>query len=521
MRTLYVNARVYTMDAARPRAEAILVEDGEIASVGTDEDVRASAGPAADVVDLEGRMVMPGLHDGHLHLLFSGLKFRYEARLRPDSDAHRIIEDLAGCHHGPVDSEGNKWIIGGEYFPGAFGDSGPNKALLDEAFPDRPVFLYDYSIHHGLANTKALELAGISASTPAVEGGRIVCDPESGEPTGELVEQGRWPVMRSMPQHAEQTDVDAVLWAVSRCHEFGITSVQEASANPPTLRALRALDEEGSLNLHVAAHLVWREEGFGRASREELDQVIADRETWRTPHVTPDFIKIWLDGAPLPPHLTQADLSEDGAVDESKILVPPAELVEALCEFDAQGLTVKMHCAGDGAARTAVEAVDEVRRRNGPDGPAHEIAHAGFVSDQDLERLAGLCMTAEMSPALWHVPEYGLQDGFRFRSVLDHRAPMTVGSDWIITESPNLFPGLQGMLEHGPESITLDEALHAVTLEGARAIGRDDRIGTLSPGKSADFIVLDRDLYQIPVSDIGSTRVLRTIFEGRTIHATA
>lgn len=518
MRTAYINAAVHTMDPARPRAEALLVEDGDLRAVGTSEEVLASSDSTTEVVDLEGRMVMPGIHDAHLHLLFSGLKFQVEARLRPGVDAHGIIEDLSSCLHGPVDDAGREWVIGGEYLPDSFGEGGPHRSWLDEAYPDRPVFLYDYSIHHGLANSKALEIAGIDAARSTVDGGRIVRDPRTGEPTGELVEQGRWPVMRAIPDYPEQTGVDAVRWAVSRCHEFGITSVQEASANPQTLRALRSLDEDDALPLHVAAHLVWREEGFGGAPREELDRVIADRASWRSRHVDPDFVKIWLDGAPLPPHMTQADLTADGTVDESKILVPPAELVDALCRFDADGLTVKMHCAGEGAARTAVEAVEHVRRRNGADGPVHEIAHAGFVTDRDLARFPDLRMTAEMSPALWHIPEFGLQDGFRFRSVLDRRVPMTVGSDWIITEDPNLFPGLQGMLEHGTESVELEEALRALTIEGARAVGREERTGSLTPGKSADFIVLDRILDDVPVDSIGGTRVLRTVFEGRTVH---
>ncbi|GAA1125075.1 amidohydrolase [Citricoccus alkalitolerans] len=517
MTTAFINGKFYTVNPDQPWAEALLVDKGKIRAIGSEDEVRSIASPETDFVDLGGKMAMPGIHDAHLHLLFSGLKFQFEARLTPGADAARIIEELRSCHcHGPVDAEGNEWLIGGEYFPQSFGEDPPSKDFLDEAFPTRPVFLYDYSIHHGLANTRALELAGVEESTQDSAGGRLVRD-ATGRLTGELVEQGRWPVLRAIPNYPEQNAVEAVSWAISMCHKYGITSVQEASANPQTLKALRTLDEDGSMGLRVAAHLVWREEGFGGASREELDRLIEERELWRTPHVDPGFIKIWLDGAPLPPHATQAGLTEQNTVDESSILVARGELIDALTGFDTQGLTVKIHCAGEGAIRTALDAIAAVRERNGTDGPVHEVAHAGFISDQDYDRLHALNVTAEMSPALWHIPEYGLQSGFKFASVLEHGATMTVGSDWIITENPNLFPGLQGMLEHGTESIDLPRALHAVTLAGAKAINRAEHQGSLEVGKTADFIVLDRNLFEIPLEKIGGTEVLRTVFEGCTV----
>ncbi|NKX53128.1 amidohydrolase [Arthrobacter mobilis] len=520
MKTAFINASIYTVNPDQPWAEALLVEDGKISAVGSEGEVRDAAPEGTDFVDLDGRMVMPGIHDAHLHLLFSGLKFRFEPRLSPGAAPQQIIEDLKTCHcHGPKDAAGNEWIIGGEFFPPAFGDEGVDRRFLDEAFPEQPVFLYDYSIHHGLANSRALELAGISDSVDDPRGGRFIRREGTGELTGELVEQARWPVMRAMPGHPDQTNAEAVAWAVSMCHKYGITSVQEASANPPALRAFRTLDGDGGLKLHIAAHLVWKEEGFGGASAAELDRLIEARDAWRSAHVDTGFIKIWLDGAPLPPHMTEAGLTADNAVEESKILIPSDELARALVKFDAEGLTVKIHCAGEGAIRTALDAIAYVREHNGPDGPSHEVAHAGFISDQDYGRLPELNVTAEMSPALWHIPEYGLQDGFRFNSVLKHGAAMTVGSDWIITESPNLFPGLQGMLQHGEESVDLATAIQSVTIAGARAVNREQSQGSIEVGKSADFIVLDRNLFDVPVDDIGTTAVLRTVFEGETVYA--
>ena len=353
-----------------PWAEALLVENGRISAIGTEDEVRAAAGEHADFVDLAGKMVMPGIHDAHIHLLFSGLKFQVEPRLRPGADGEQILEDLQHCPcSGPKDASGNEWIVGGEYLPQAFGPEGVNKEFLDKAFPDKPVFLYDYSIHHGLANSRALELSGVKEDVADPAGGRFSREPETGRLTGEMVEQARWPVMRAIPPYPEDTGAEAVAWAASVCHKYGITSVQEASANPQALRAFKTLDQQGALKLHVAAHLIWREEGFGGVSASELDRLIEDREQWRTEHVDTGFIKIWLDGAPLPPHMTEAGITANNEVETSKILIPQEDLTAALLRFDASGQRVKIHCAGDGAVRTALDAINEVRKQNGPDGP--------------------------------------------------------------------------------------------------------------------------------------------------------
>jgi predicted amidohydrolase YtcJ len=522
MATAYTNGRIYTVDPRNPWVEAVLVDDGVFAAVGTDDEIRAAAPADTEFVDLEGRMAMPGLHDAHTHLLFSGLKFQYECRLTPMADAQQVVADLLDCSghdHGQIGG----WVVGGEFFPMAFEDERPDRAALDEAFPDRPVFLYDYSIHHGLANTRALELAGLSAESSDPEGGRFVRRPGSDELTGELVEHGTWPVQRAIPEYPAETYRNAVAWAARVCNSVGITSVQEASAGWQELRALNELDAAGDLTLQVAAHLVWREEGFGMASLADLDRLIEQRGEFASPHVRTEFIKLWLDGAPLPPHFTEAGMDEHGNVARDKIVVPDDELRAALVRFDAQGLQVKIHCAGTGSVRVALDAFAEVRRVNGTDGPTHEIAHCTYIDDADYARFAELNVVAEMSPAIWQIPEFDavLGEGYRFATLKRAGAPLTVGSDWIITPDPNLFPALQGMLQRRDQSVDLEYALNALTIEGARAVGRADRQGSIEPGKSADFIVLDRNLLEVDTDDIGETQVLRTIFEGRTVFEAA
>lgn len=518
MATALLNGRIYTVDSTAPWVQAVLIEDGCFTVVGSDDQVRSAAPHDTEFIDLDGCLTMPGLHDAHTHLLFSGLKFRYEARLTPNGTTAEIVRDLQECQCGKLVDEGEQaWIIGGEFVPSAFADEELDRSFLDKAFPDQPVFLYDYTIHHGLANSKALEIAGLSDETPDPPGGRLIRRAGTNELTGELVEQARWPVMRSIPNYRDEIYQDAVSWAISTCHRYGITSVQEASASPQALAAFHDLDDANALNLHIAAHLVWREEGFGMATTAELDRTIVNRASYASAHVDTARIKIWLDGAPLPPHMTQADLDANGNTDPRNILVPPDQLTEALRRFDAARMSVKIHCAGEGSVRAALDAFEAVRNINGTLATTHEIAHCTFIQDQDYERFERLNVVAEMSPAIWHIPEYGLDDGFKFRTVLDSGATMTIGSDWIITPNPNLFPALQGMLQRGSESLDLTTAVQLLTLDGAKVVGQAHRRGSISPGKSGDLIVLDRNIFKVPTDEISATRVLRTVFEGRTV----
>lgn len=520
-KTLFVNGRFYTVESNRPWVEALMVEGGVIAAMGSTEEILDSAGEQDTIIDLGGRMVMPGIHDAHIHLLMSGLKFGFECRLSANAQPKQVVDDLCEClkcRSGKLSS----WIIGGEFNPYAFADGELDRRFLDEHFPDQPVYLFDYSIHHAMVNSKALELAGIDASTPDPFGGKIIRRPDSNEPTGELVERARWAVSAVIPPYEPDIYLQALQWSIQMAHRFGITSVQEASASLPELQALKTLDEKDDLGLHVAAHLVWQEVTFsGGLSCAQQEKLIAGRRDFQSRHVDTNFVKCWLDGAPLGPHFTQADIIEGGRIDSRNILIPEEQLTEALIAFDRQGITLKIHCAGEGAARTALNAVAHTRAVNGPDGPLHEIAHAGFIHPDDRARLASLGVIAEMSPALWHnkTPEFAVLDaGFKFSTMNRLGTHVTVGSDWIITSDPNLFPPLQGMLERGEESVDLPTALRMMTLNGAKAVGREKERGSLAIGKSADFIVLDRNLFEIPTGYVGGTRVLRTVFEGKTVY---
>ena len=203
------------------------------------------------------------------------------------------------------------------------------------------------------------------------------------------------------------------------------------------------------------------------------------------------------------------------------MLFPPDVLNDAVVRFDRMGLKVKLHVAGDGSARTALDAIERARKANPGSEVRHELGHTNLVTPADMPRFAELNAIAEMSPTMWHVLGRLLgdppRDAWEFGTLHEHGAMLTVGTDWVVTPTPNLFPALEGMLDRGDESIELPVAVQAMTINGAVAVGKEKASGSLEEGKYANFIVLDRNMFEIPIADISETRVLRTVFEGGTV----
>lgn len=298
--------------------------------------------------------------------------------------------------------------------------------------------------------------------------------------------------------------------------------MQESAGNRQALAALNDLDASGDLNLNVAVHLVMESPTFGNAGLSALETLVEERRQHVTPHVSVDYVKMWIDGSPTPPHFTESGFDpEANQADLSKILVPPGRLEALLIQLDGMGIKVKMHVAGAGATHTALNAIAAARRVNPESEILHETGHSNLIIPTDFTRYKELRTVAELSPSIWHIMGDTLgqppHPAWQFRTLLESGALITVGTDWPVTENPNLFPALQGMLEHGDESINLAAAVKAMTLNGATSLRREKSEGSIAVGKVANFIVLDRNLFEIPVSEIGATRVRRTVFEGRSV----
>jgi predicted amidohydrolase YtcJ len=515
--SVYLNGRIYTVNDSQPWAEAIAIRGDTLTFVGSNEGARALAGPSTRVVDLKGRMVMPGIHDAHTHFLWASMLQKFGCMLKDGEALDGIVSELRQCAKG---REKGEWLVAGPYTYTSFPENRPHRKWLDQAFPDTPVYIREYSFHQVLLNTRALQVAGIDRNTPNPERGEIVKD-DNGEPTGELVEEAVLLAQRFLPPDSAKQQLEALRWAVKVNNQYGITSIQEAATSLSALRALDTLDRGNELTLKVAAHLTWGSPRFGEASNEELEALIDNRAKYQTRHVRTDFVKMTLDGVPIPPYFTEAGIDDHCNVNLSHILIPPDKLNEMVTRFDKAGIKVKMHVTGAGAARVALDAIEAARKANPQSPIRHDLAHTNIITPQDLPRFRKLNAVAEMSPAVWQLFGRTLgnppQPAWQFRTLLDHGVLMTVGSDWVVTPTPNLFPGLQGMLLRGEESVDLASALRMLTINGAISLGWDKTQGSLERGKLATFIVLDRNLFEVPATDVGATRVLRTVFEGRTV----
>jgi len=543
------NARVTTMAPADAgsggpdEAEAFAVRGGRIVAVGSDADIVALAGPATIVRDAGGARIIPGMTDVHNHHHYAGLGELFQLRFADTASVAEILDAVRAWAAAHPDDE---WIAGGNWGSGLIGELSTVESLaaLDEAAGGRKVVLADDSQHNRWASSAALAAAGIDESTADPAGGHIVRDAQ-GRVTGVLLEAAG-ALVTALETAANPIDAERAAQCsaagVRTLHSVGVTAFLDAAASEPIMAGLKRLDDEGRLQAWVSTALVINDFIFGT---QKLGQELFDvRERYRTEHHAPDWAKIFLDG--VPPARTGAFLEPylpdeaHGACHRGATTMPYEELEGWLRTCAAQGIGVKVHCTGDASVRAMLDAVEAVRRDGFANARFH-VAHGQFIADDDLARFAQLGVTADISPALWFPgviveairtvrAEPQASELQPNRSLLDTGAIVAGGSDWPVAPDPSPWIGICGLVtrqdpsrvfpgELWPEqAVTLEEALAAYTIDGARAIGIDEFAGSIEPGKSADFVVLDRDPFAIDPLDLVHVRAAETWFAGERVH---
>jgi len=502
--TIYYSGKIYTVNSAQPWVEAVAIKDGRFVAVGSNKQVMELVTSDTTLVDLNGAMMMPGLHDAHFH---TGHAVKRELDCTPRQFAPSGLEQvLIDCSHQRM--EGYPWLVinGLEMW----GDP-VDKKLLDKIFSNIPVLINDVSLHNVLVNSKALELAGIDRNTPDPKGGKIIRDSITGELTGVLAEYSAIKLVKGViPPYPSHKLEKSILESFKKLLSRGITSYQDAGTDEAQWSLINDIDSKGIPMPYITAHFRY---GEGRG----LESILSQREQYRTPHVAPDGVKVYLDGIPVPPAFTHVPLDENGKVIEDNLLVSRDQLAEKLVEWDKAGLKVKMHASGEGAVRVALEAIEATRKVNGDSGIRHETAHTSDVSPDDFTRFAELNAVAEISPYFWHLNSIVGQTGYQFATLHKGGALMTIGSDYPVVESFNPFPPLQGVLTREGESISRGEAIKMLTLNSAESIGRQADFGSIEVGKVANMVVLDQNLLEIPSEEVGQTQVLKTILDGNMV----
>jgi predicted amidohydrolase YtcJ len=545
---IFHNGNVFTADAAGSRAQAIAIAGGNFVAVGSDLDVKSLAGPGTEMVDLRGRMVLPGIVDVHNHHLRGGQADLYELRLLPTMSFDAVIEAVrVRC----ATTKPGEWVFGGIWGSHLVEAIGQASALaaLDAVSGAHPVMLRDDSQHNRWVNSRALDLIGITSDTPDPPDGQILRDTETGGATGLLLERAsglaEQAVERSIPDLAARNKASCRR-AVEILNGFGVTAFQDATTVLPFLEALAALDRANELN----GWCVTSRPGQRTLSGADLvgDELIARREAYRTRHVRPDFIKLFMDGVPTT--RTAAMLTPyratrlQGCCFCGDPLISIPALVRWIAKAEKHGMRVKVHCTGDSAVRDTLDAIDVVRSFNGADagsGAVHQIAHAGFVAAGDISRFRALGVAADLSPIIWYpgpiqeairaaIPEERADRYWPLRDLHEAGALMAAGSDWPVVANPDPWLGIEGMITRRnprggyegalwPEqALDIETVLRIYTINAARAMGLSGLTGSIEAGKSAEFIIVDRDLFAVEPDRLSHTKVLSTWFEGRQVH---
>ena len=532
---LLTNGRIYTVDADRSWAEAVAITDGEIVYVGSAAGAADHTGANTKVVDLGGRMTMPAFQDSHIHPIGAGIEASScNLNELDDLAAYRsVIGEYAAAN---PDVE---WITGGGWSMSVFGPGGsPSKTIIDELVPDRPVYLSSADGHTGWANSKALEIAGITADTPNPPDGIIDRDPETGEVIGSLQEGAMSLVTRHIPPNTLADQIAGLEYSRDLLHSYGITSYTDAIVNRPDLEAYRALDERGDLKLRVVASLWWDR----MRDEDQIEDLVALREDFDNGGLLrATTVKIMQDGvmenytaAMLEPYLVESGT-------KGIPMVEPETLKRAVALLDAEGFQVHFHAIGTAAVRQSLDAIEEAINENGRLGHRHHISHLQMIHPDDVPRFGELDAIANFQP-LWayndeyvteltvpFIGEERAQWMYPIRSVQDAGGMIAFGSDWSVSTA-NPFPQIETAVtrlsaagEDYPvmlpeERIDLESALVAFTINAAFLNKHEDQTGSIEVGKLADIIVLDRNLFDIEPAEISETKVLLTLFGGEPVH---
>jgi len=531
---VYHTGKIYTVDADQPWAQAVAIQNGRIMFVGSDDAVRTYIGQDTELHDLRGRLMLPGFQDAHIHPIYSGLD-----ALSCDLSQSESIEGYRAIVPACVEAlAGKEWITGSGWSMAAFGPGGmASKDILDELVPDKPVYLSSRDGHSGWANSKALQVAGITRDTRDPVDGYIDRDPETGEAVGSLQEGAMRLVAQHIPPPSSAELTAALEYARDMLHGYGITSVQEAYAGTQDLETYEALDKQQKLNLRIVIALLWDSE----QTEEQIPTFLEQRERYTSGNIRATSVKIFVDGVMenytavmVEPYLVESGTSGIPMID-------PEYMKEVVTMLDAEGFQVHFHALGDGAVRYALDAVEVAREQNGDSDRRHHLSHLQVIHPDDIPRFAALGAVANFQPAWAYADEYVVDLTLPFikpevakwmypiRSVLDAGGKVAFGSDWSVSTAEPFYQietavtridaELHDTDPLNPEqAITIEEAVEAFTSGSAWVNHQELETGSIEVGKLADLIVLDQNIFDIEPQDISNTKVVLTLFGGNPVH---
>lgn len=533
---ILTNGRIYTGDPGLPWCQSLAIAGGKIIARG---EVEHLIGPQTKVTDFGGRFAMPGLYDMHTHPDLA-LAPRYAEDLDigivdPTPDQVRDAV-LAYAQKHPE----REWIYGQYFVRYTFRQAGlvPGKDWLDSVMPDRPVALLDRMWGTMMVNSEALRRAGIAADTPDPPNGYLERDPISAEPTGLLIDGAYALIHAAMPPTPVPVLRAAYRDGVRYQSARGVVATKYVHVCENRLNALQSLDQAGELTLRVEAAISWQDDIFPVRRRWEL--LAGERHYYRSARLNANAVKFHFDGT-VEPRSSYLMTPWDGANSawRGKLNLTPEHLTDMIWDMDRQGIRVIAHCTGDAASDTFLDAVEAARKRPGGLGVRHQCAHSTILHGGNLKRFRALDVTAEFSPVSWYPSKFvsGARSGYgperlsrayNIKGVLEAGGVAVIGTDWPVSPL-DPWIALETMVTRANpwgetegrfgEPISLTQAIDVMTKNGAWSMGIEQEAGTLEIGKSADIIVLDRNLFEIePQGNIHSTKVDLTFMQGQLVH---
>ncbi len=533
---VYVNGKIYTVNEDSPWVEAVAIKEGKFIKVGSDPDVKSFVGEKTEVLDLKGQFAMPGLGDPHIHPALVMPKRVYCALpgtfYEPTEEMTLTALNEAITNY-PKDLE---WFIGTGFSVPAMSPETLTREFLDQLIPDRPAFIEDETGGHtAWFNTKAMEAAGISKETkdtPEIFYSRT----KDGSPAGMAYEGGLNAFYDVMPPFDTELRKTAYMKLLDEATSKGITAAGDAYVFEVDLQPYQELKQEGKLNQHLVLYL------GGNLGTPELTP-IEELNRWWNSYDLPGHkaVKIGMGGS----IESYTEALVDGFADpnnSAKPFVEPKAFADYISKLDSEGFQVKVHAIGDGTVRATLDGYEATIKANGNNRLRHHIDHASLVHSDDFKRFVDLDVACSIWPPLNAPVAYNVE-GIKpvlkpetWNRMYDNRARQDAGmrlfnhSDapaavlwpWFGMEASITrgFPGKPEVEKMGPQhAITLEEAIQAFTINAAWVLQVDEISGSIEEGKSADFIILNHNLFEIESSEIHNTEVQTTIFKGEVVYS--
>jgi predicted amidohydrolase YtcJ len=531
---IVTNARIYTMNPQHTWAEAIAIRGEKVVAAGDRKSIEALRGPATKVIDADQHLVLPGFTDCHIHFMDGSLGLT-----QVDLNDSKTVEEIQKRVKAYADAHPNEpWIQGMGWTYPTFGASAlPNKKILDDVVPDRPVYLVAFDGHSSWANSKALAMAGIDRNTADPPNGKIVRD-EKGEATGALKEAAGDLVAAKVPKPTRTERLDALRKGIHEANKAGLVRVHSAGQDFEYLDLYNELRKNGELTLRFYVAYFLDPPGL---TPESIGRIESARRQYNDDWISGGVVKTMLDGVVEAHTAAMLEPYSDDPTLSGKLFWDPDKYKATITEIDARGLQIFTHAIGDKAVRLALDAYQNAATVNHTKDARPRIEHIETVSAQDIDRFGKLGVIASMQPLHSYPDEDTLDIWARnigperakrawvWHSIEDKGGALAFGSDWpVVTLNP--WRGVQtaltrqtdeGKPEYGfvpQQRLGLDDTLRGYTIGAAFAGRREKTEGSLETGKLADLIVIDRNLFMIEPTEIGKTEVLMTMVGGKVVY---